>query len=127
MTPIRPHLVKAIYAWINENNLTPFILVNALEKNVLVPQNHVQDGKIILNIASGAINNFEITPRYIQFEARFQGVLEHIYVPIKAILAIYAKENGRGMTFEPENFEEADETPPPKGPPTKGRHLKIVK
>lgn len=126
MTPIRPHLIKAIYSWINENDLTPFILVNALEKNVLVPQSYVQDGKIILNIASGAINNLEITSRHIQFEARFQGVVEYIYVPIKAVLAIYAKENGRGMTFEPEDFEE-DETPPPKGPPPKGRHLKVVK
>ena len=39
MTTHRPYLVRALNEWILDNNCTPYILVNAFEKNVEEPTN----------------------------------------------------------------------------------------
>jgi len=111
MTPSRPYLVRALYEWIVDNNLTPYLLVNAEYPSVTVPVEYIQDGKIILNVTPSAVRHFHIDNEFIQFSARFSGKAQEVYLPIGAVLAIYAKENGRGMFFE------ADEIPPPDKPP----------
>lgn len=110
MTSTRPYFLRAFYEWIIDNLLTPQLLVRADEEYVEVPQQFVEDGKIILNISPKAVQNLKITNQIVEFEASFSGQLEHIYVPIQAIEAIYARENGRGMVF---NLEEEDKTTPP--------------
>ena len=107
MSSSRPYLMRAIYEWIVDNNLTPYLLVNAADPDVQVPVEHVNNGKIILNIAPDAVQNLDMAGNEISFNARFSGNPTHVFLPISAALAIYARENGRGMVFNDE-----DDTPP---------------
>jgi stringent starvation protein B len=112
MTSHRPYLVRALNEWILENNCTPYILVNAFESGVQVPQNFVKDGQIVLNISPVAVQGLVITNEGIEFNGRFGGIPTRVYVPTAAILGIYARENGQGMIFETESTEPV---PPPPG------------
>jgi stringent starvation protein B len=119
--------LRALREWIVDNQLTPHLMVDAMKPGVSVPQQHVKDGKIVLNIASEAIQNLSMTNDWVNFDARFSGVVHRIRLPMIAINAIYAVENGRGMVFEQ---EELGDTPPDPVPPTqlKGRpQLKVIK
>ena len=107
MTPSRPYFIRAIYEWILDNELTPYLLVNANYPMVQVPTEFINDGKIILNLIPSAISNLHMGNDEVEFSARFGGKARNVYVPIGAILAVYAKENGKGMFFD------EDELPPP--------------
>lgn len=99
MTSSRPYLIRAMYQWIIDNGMTPHLLANASIEGCLIPENHIQDGKIVLNIAPMAIGGLVLGDDDISFSARFNGVSESIYVPIRAVEAIYGRENGQGMMF----------------------------
>lgn len=131
MTSHRPYMIRALNEWILENNCTPYILVNAYDRDVRVPQSYVKDGQIILNISPDAVQGLSISNEGVEFNGRFGGIPTEVYVPASAILGIYAKENGQGMMFETD-----DPTPelPPKRPgksPDKSKrsrpNLKVVK
>jgi stringent starvation protein B len=109
MLTSRPYLLRAMYEWIVANQLTPYILVAADYPEVEVPQRYVQNNKILLNISPKAVRNLRLENYAIDFETTFSGIVEYLYVPIRAIESIYAAENGRGMRFEPDN----DDDPPP--------------
>lgn len=102
MSSSRPYLVRALYEWILENGCTPYILVNAFLKGVEVPQEHVKDGQIILNISPSAVQNLLVHNDALEFDGRFAGIPKRVMVPIVAIMGIYAKENGQGMVFDTE-------------------------
>lgn len=104
-TPTRPYMVRAIYQWIEDNELTPYLMVDATAENVQIPTEHVQDGRIVLNIASRATGNMSMQNDYINFSARFGGVSQDIWVPLKAVLGIYAKENSQGMFFDANEYD----------------------
>ena len=104
ITPTRPYMVRAIYQWIEDNALTPYLMVDATADNVQIPREHVQDGRIVLNIASRATGNMSMGNDYINFSARFGGVSQEIWVPLTAVMGIYAKENSQGMFFDPMNM-----------------------
>jgi stringent starvation protein B len=151
MTPSRPYLLRAIYSWLLDNELTPQIMVNAFCPGVQVPQQFVRDGQIVLNIAPHAVGALALENDALSFNARFGGVPHQVYVPMAAVLAIHARENHTGTIFEPEDAYEAilngevagdvferltelvdvsdgehDDTPEP--PPTRGRpSLRVVK
>jgi stringent starvation protein B len=108
MTSSRSYLLRAIYDWLNDNQLTPYLLVDAEFENVVVPTEYIQDGKIILNIGYSAVEMLDIQLDCITFSARFSGKPMEIYVPMQAALALYAMENGKGMVFPDEPIE--DET-----------------
>ena len=99
MTSSRPYLVRAMYQWIADNGMTPHLLVDVTIDGVLVPPEHVQNGKIILNIAPMAVSNLVLGDEEVNFSARFSGQSMGIIIPVDAILAVYAKENGQGMMF----------------------------
>ena len=99
MTSSRPYLIRAMYQWIIDNGMTPHLLANATVEDCLVPTDYIQDDKIVLNIAPMAIGGLVLGDDDISFSARFNGVSESIYVPLKAVEAIYARENGQGMMF----------------------------
>ena len=125
MTTNRPYLLRALYEWITDNGLTPHVLVNAELDGVDVPEHSVQKGKVVLNIASGATENLLLSNETICFKARFSGKPYPISVPMDAVIAIYARENGQGMMFAQEDTPQ----PPVDGsdnPPARS-HLKIVK
>lgn len=108
MTPSRPYFLRAINEWIVDNKLTPHLMVDALKPGVAVPEQYVKDGKIVLNIAPEAIGNLSMTTDWVTFDARFSGVLHRIRVPVLAINAIYAAENGRGMFFDEDEYDGDD-------------------
>ena len=95
----RPYLIKAMIEWINDNNFTPYILVDASVKDVEVPENFIKNDQIILNISYSASNNLNINLKSISFDGRFNGNSTRIFVPSEAILSVYAKETGEGMVF----------------------------
>ncbi len=103
MTPRRPYLVRAFYEWLVDNELTPHLVVEATLPGVRVPVEFVQDGQIILNVAPRAVGNLEISNDAIMFNARFSGRPHSVIVPMYAVQAIYARENGAGTMFEPED------------------------
>lgn len=119
MTSSRPYLLRAFYEWIVDNNATPYVVVNADFPGAHVPLQYVENGRIVLNISPGAVRSLLIANDHVEFNARFSGAPFEVYAPIKAITAIYAKENGRGMVFKEEDDEE-DDTPPPEDAGSKG-------
>ena len=150
MTSNRPYLLRAVYDWISDNGLTPYVLVDAAQPGVRVPAHTIRDGRVVLNLAMRAVANLELGNERIGCLARFGGVSHAIDVPIEAVMAIYAHENGQGMMFPREEAgvaqpstqsqnEQRNETqqseaavpqssessgsPPPKGPPK----LRVIK
>jgi len=126
MTSLKPYLIRSIYEWIIDNDLTPHLLVDAENSDAILPQQFIEDGKIVLNIRPQAIQGLSLGNAEIQFNARFSGKPMHIVTPIAAVMAIYAKENGKGMIFDQED-EESNETPPPENKPPTRPTLRIVK
>jgi len=118
MTSSRPYLIRAMYQWITDNGMTPHLLVDASVEGVQVPAEHVQNGKIILNIAPMAISALVLGDLDVTFSARFSGKSRGLYVPIEAVLAIYAKENGQGMMFSEDDgaVSSDDDSGPDPGP-----------
>lgn len=108
MTPRRPYLVRAFYDWLVDNDLTPHLVVDATLPGVKVPMEFVSDGQIVLNIAPRAVGNLELGNEAISFNARFSGRPHSVIVPMYAVLAIYARENGAGTMFDPEPAYAAD-------------------
>jgi len=135
----KPYLIRAIQEWCCDNGFTPHIAV-VVDEQVRVPREFVRDGQIVLNIGYEATGHLTIANDGITFQARFGGVARDIAVPIGNVTAIYAKENGVGMAFEPESggfagqqhdFERGkipDDTPePPPAPPSGRPKLQRIK
>ncbi len=99
MTPSRAYLLRALHEWILDNNSTPHMVVDATICGVMVPERFISDGQIVLNIAPSAVQSLSLGDDAVEFNARFGGVPMHVYVPILAVMAIYAKESGEGMGF----------------------------
>lgn len=126
MTSSRPYLIRAIHEWILDNEMTPHLLVNMEGEGVDVPAQHGQNGKIVLNISPLAVEGLMLGNDAIGFRARFGGMATDVHVPVAAVLAIYARENGRGMVFTADDSpHEPDDDPGARA----GRKpdLKIVK
>jgi len=97
----KPYLVRAFYEWIVDSACTPFVVINAIFPHCKVPEQHVdENGQITLNIAPDAIRELKMTNEFIEFRASFSGVVHFVSAPIKAVLAVYAQENGQGMFFD---------------------------
>jgi len=140
MSSNRPYLLRAIYDWITDNNLTPYVLVDATREGVRVPPHVVKNGQVVLNLAMRAVANLDLGNEWISFQARFSGVSHSILVPVAAVLALYAQENGQGMMFPAEEADGSPPSPPDGGEaapapdstddddkPRRGGHLRIVK
>ena len=121
----RPYLIRALYEWITDNNMTPHLLVDATYDGTRVPESNIDDGKIVLNISSGATRDLNLGNEWIMFSGRFEGKSFSVQIPVNAIIAIYARENGQGMIF-PEESPTDNQTKPGKVIQSKP-HLKVVK
>jgi stringent starvation protein B len=97
MTSTRPYLIRAIYEWIVDNHQTPHLLVDAAGEQVRVPQQYVDDGAIVLNVSPSAVRALDLGNEFVRFGARFSGKSYDIEVPVDAVQAIYARENGQGI------------------------------
>lgn len=120
MTSSRPYLLQAIFDWVVDNGCTPYLLVNADYPGVIVPTQHIKDGQIVLNISPTAVASLQMDKSGVSFNARFSGVAMDIYAPIGSLLGIYARENGQGMLFEPEDGSPIDDGPDDATPPSGG-------
>ncbi len=134
MKPSRPYLIKALQEWLLDNDCTPHLAVDVAVKGVMVPEQFISDGQIVLNISPSAVQNFLLDDQAISFNARFGGVPMNVYVPMAAVLAVYARENGAGMGFGMEpgaeyyELEPLDPEVPEPPKPSSGRpSLKVVK
>jgi stringent starvation protein B len=103
MTPHKPYLIRGLYQWLLDNQVTPYLLADTSSDDVLVPRGVANDGKVVLNLAPSAIQDLQMTNDYLSFSARFNGVAQDVYCPMPSILAIYAQENGEGMMFSAES------------------------
>ncbi|MGQ7242403.1 ClpXP protease specificity-enhancing factor [Salinicola sp. V024] len=99
MLTSRPYLARALYEWLLDNEQTPYVVVDAGKPDVRVPQQFVQNGQIVLNIAPAAVRDLSIDNAAVTFGARFSGQPMQVVVPMDALIAIYARENGIGMVF----------------------------
>ena len=128
MTSNKPYLIRALYEWIADNHMTPYLLVDANRRGVVVPKAYINNGEVVLNIAFQVVHNLSMGNDAIRFDARFKGVSQHINAPIGAIKAIYAKETGKGMGFDSEDDDDDSGGGTPGGG-LKGAasHLRIVK
>ena len=97
-TSTRPYLIRALYEWCTDNGLTPYVAV-LVDDSVRVPNEYVKDGEIVLNISFDATSALKLGNEFIEFKARFAGSAREIMVPISRVIAIYARENGQGMSF----------------------------
>ncbi|HEX7387203.1 MAG TPA: ClpXP protease specificity-enhancing factor [Castellaniella sp.] len=136
----KPYLIRALHEWCTDNGYTPYLVVT-VDANTVVPPAHVHDGQITLNIGHLATNRLTMGNDYIEFESRFNGVVEHLFIPVATVSALYARETGAGMGFEvgasqPYPGGEDEQRHPAQGPaatddpeptPPKPSHLKIVK
>ena len=100
MPGVIPYLIRAYCNWIEDNNLTPYVLVNARSKGLSIPDGFENNGKIVLNISASATADRLINNESISFKARFHGKSQKIIVPCEAVMSIYANENGEGMLFD---------------------------
>ena len=112
MTSNRPYLIRAFYDWIVDNQYTPYMSVDAFYPGVEVPQDYVSDGQIVLNLVPRAITDLVMSNQEVSFSTRFGGVPSDIRLPVQSIMGIYARENGQGMMFQPEDSS----GPEPSGP-----------
>jgi stringent starvation protein B len=104
----KPYLVRAFYEWIVDSRCTPLLVVDATIPRCNVPQEYVENGEIVLNISPNAIRDLKVSSNVVEFRASFSGIAHIISVPIRAVMAIYAEENGQGMFFDIADEEETD-------------------
>lgn len=134
MTPSRPYLIRAIYDWLIDNKFTAYVAVDARVKGTIVPEKHVKDGKIIMDISPSSVRELSLRNDGISFQARFSGIVHMIELPIASVMAVYAAENGRGMVFGKEDpfagtadGPEDDGGGDDGGDDGGGSHLRVIK
>jgi stringent starvation protein B len=142
-TSTKPYLLRALYEWCVDNGYTPYISV-VVDANTRVPAEYVRNGEIVLNIGPLAANRLKLCNEQVEFSARFGGVAKDLWIPVGQVSAIYARENGHGMSFEIEKktgWEASgqalasrtgrkasdDEPEPPASPSTGKPSLRVVK
>jgi stringent starvation protein B len=129
MIPSRPYFIRALYEWMCDNGWTQHLVMNADATGAKVPGGYAEDGKLVLNIGPSAVQGLNLGNDAIDFSARFGGAARSVHVPIGAVLAIYARETGRGMLFGPEDASGEEPTPekPDEDKPSGGPHLRVIK
>lgn len=98
-TSTKPYLLRALYEWCVDNGLTPYLSV-IVDAQTRVPMEYVRDGEIVLNIGPLATSRLHMGNETIECTARFSGSARELLIPVNAVAAIYARENGQGMSFE---------------------------
>lgn len=128
MSSKKPYHIRAIYEWILDNDCTPYVLVDAMHPQASVPQEYVSsEGQVVLNVAPSAVQNLSMEGDFLCFSARFRGISTDLLVPYESVLGIYAKENQKGMMFDPEPYTQSPPPSPPSSPSPSKPGLRIVK
>jgi stringent starvation protein B len=127
-TSKRPYLLRAMHGWMSDNGETPHVIVDSERPGVEVPRAYVKDGKVVLNLSASATQRLVLGNEWIEFDARFAGIVHHVRIPISAVLGVYARETGEGMVFSDQDLT-PDPPNKPANPDDNGKRpqLKIVK
>lgn len=123
----RPYLVRAIYDWACDDGQTPHLLVAADFPGCEIPVEHVEEGRITLNVGPRAVSALDMDGEAITFSARFGGRPFGCRVPWGAVLAIFGRESGEGIVFGEVEESDVPDDPPPEPEPPKKSHLRVVK
>lgn len=135
MSSPTPYLLRALYEWICDNQMTPYLRVVVDSDAVTVPMDYVENGVIVLNVRPTAVRGLEIGDEAVSFSARFNGVPFDVFIPNANIQAIYARETGQGLVLfedgaEPERSRscaESDEGAEAERPSRRGKpDLRLV-
>lgn len=116
--PRRPYLLRALHEWISDSGLTPHLVIDADAPGVQVPRAFVREGRIVLNCSWSATNALRLGNDEVTFGARFGGVAHSVFLPIAAVLGIYAHETGEGIVFTADDLAGAEPEEPPPTPST---------
>lgn len=108
MKPRRPYLLRALYEWIVDSGEIPNVLIDAEIDGVVVPEEHVRDGQIVLNISPQAVRNLNLGDDFVMCEGRFSGRSMELILPIISIRAIYCRDSGQGLAFDDEDMHTED-------------------
>ena len=126
----KPYLIRAIYEWCADGGFTPYLAVR-VDESTQVPMAYVKDGEIVLNLSMNAVRNLHIGNDAISCGGRFGGVPHELYIPVGAVIGIFAKENGQGLVFQGQESEPTQplggDDKPPEPPPPPKPHLRVVK
>lgn len=114
MQSTKPYFLRAMHEWCIDQGVTPYLVV-VVDEMTRVPMDYVKNGEIIFNIGLEATNQLLIGNETITFQGRFNGKVFPVLVPVARVSAIYARENGEGMSFEvtdsaPEKSADAEES-----------------
>lgn len=133
LAPKRPYFIRAMHEWLTDNGFTPYLMVDATHTGLLAPTEYAQNGKLVLAISYQATNNLLIDNHGLSFQGRFGGVSKDIWVPMQAVIGIYAKEDpNEAWFFDPSEYDgytppdDEDNGDDDDEPPKKGGHLKFV-
>jgi stringent starvation protein B len=107
MSSTKPYFIRAIHEWCSDEGFTPYLAVQ-VSSRTRVPREFVSDGQIVLNVSLDATHQLQIGNEEISFQTRFNGASFPVLVPVVDVVAIYARENGQGMAFEPGEPEETE-------------------
>lgn len=130
MTSNKPYLIRALHAWISDNGCTPYLYVNTDDKQLQLPEHLLADNPLVLNISFNACKNLQLENNAVSFQTRFSGQVVEVSIPMPAIIALIARENGQGMTFEWETTEphtSESDTQHPSKTAEKKPGLKIIR
>lgn len=116
MTSTRPYLVRAIIDWIVDNSWTPYVVIAADAPGAEALLDHATDRRLVLNLSAAATRNLVIGKDTLDVDCRFGGRPVHVSVPIGTVVAVYARENSKGMAFEVEDVHAQTEPEPPTRP-----------
>lgn len=104
----RPYLLRAFHEWIVDSSCTPILVLDANNPRCKIPKDFAEGGEIVFNVSANAVRDLKMTNESVEFKASFSGVIHIIFAPIKAVLAVYAEENGEGIFFDAEEGEDND-------------------
>ena len=129
MIAAKSYLIRAIRDWASDNGFTPQLIVDTGQKGIRIPPGHARDGRIVLNISNEAVSSFELTPEKLAFSTRFGGRPFSVRIPVEAVLAVFARENGQGMAFGEPGAVPEEDGPAPDDSNQSGHipHLRLVK
>ena len=137
---VRPYLIRALYEWCTDSGFTPLMALY-VDENVQVPREYVKNNEIVLNISFDATRGLKLGNQFVEFQTRFGGVTHSVMAPVGCVTAVYARENGQGMSFpyeaaapavhaiEPQEGSSSPPSPPtpPATTPRKRPALKRIK
>lgn len=115
INPKRPYFVRAMHEWLSDNDFTPYLVVDVNYDGLVAPTEYAQNGQLVLSISYAATKDLYIDNDALSFSARFGGVSQDLWIPMGAVLGIFAKEDqSEGLFFDPQEYANVPKSEPAK-------------